>query len=149
MRPLLAATAAVSTALLLAACAGPDDAEPAAETSPTPEASTETEGGADTVTTCSGYYDGGELSIHHRVTTWTPEVAEPATEENTGELTIVRDRLDAQIRYADTEAAALLETIQAPFDTSLEGGSADPADVEESVAAFASFCADAGFVVPE
>ncbi|MEG3615485.1 hypothetical protein [Isoptericola haloaureus] len=149
MRSLFAATAAVSAALLLTACAGPDSVEPAADSSPTPEASTETEGAVDIATTCAGYYDGGELSIDHRVTTWTPEVSSPATEENTAELTIVRDRLDAQIRYADTGPAAILQAIQEPFDDALNGTSGDQGAVEDAVTALEAMCDDAGFVRPE
>ncbi|ANC32254.1 hypothetical protein [Isoptericola dokdonensis] len=149
MRTLVAATAALSAALLLAACAGPDTVEPAAETSATPEASTQSEGTVDALTTCRGYYDGGDLSIHARVTEWAPAVAEPATEENASELLIIRDRIDAQLRYADVQPAAILQTVQAPFTTAIEGGSADPTDVENAAAALAALCGETGYSVPE
>ncbi|PFG44698.1 hypothetical protein ATJ88_3434 [Isoptericola jiangsuensis] len=149
MRTLVAATAALSAAFLLAACAGPDTVEPAAETSATPEASTQSEGTVDALTTCRGYYDGEDLSIHARVTRWTPAVAEPATEENGAELAIIRDRIDAQLRWADDEPAAILRTVQAPFVTAIEGGSAEPADVESAATALAVLCGETGYTVPE
>ncbi|WP_402469816.1 hypothetical protein [Isoptericola aurantiacus] len=147
MRTLGAAAAALSFALLVSACAGPDSAEPAAASSASPEASATA--AADPTTTCAGYYDGGELSIHERVTTWTSAVAEPATEENQSELVIIQDRLSSQIRYAQDGPATLLEAIQEPFVTSIEGGSGDPSVVEESAAAFATLCDEAGYVLPE
>ncbi|NOV98417.1 hypothetical protein [Isoptericola halotolerans] len=144
MRSALAAVAATSALLLIGACAGPDTTGPEAEASPTPEASATSES-VDVLTTCRGYYDGGEHSIDHRVTTWASAVADPATDENLTELTIVRDRLDAQIRYAETGPAALLESVRAPFAASLEGEPADPENVVEATDAVQQMCTDAGY----
>ena len=111
MRILHAATAAASVALLLTACAGPDTVEPAAGTSTTTETSPEAGAPSRVETTCSGYYGGDDLSIHHRVTEWAPALDQPMTEESREGFTIISYRLDSRIRYADNGPTAMLKAI--------------------------------------
>jgi hypothetical protein len=147
MRTCLAASAALIAVLALAACSGPawsDDAAPAASSStssapviPGPEP-------ISTAETCAGYYDGDELSLDHRVTTWGPQLGS-VEESAVVEVTIVRDRLDALLRYAGEETTPQLQAIQVPFKNALANGTGDPARVEEAAAGLRTTCEAAGY----
>ncbi|MCK0117299.1 hypothetical protein BCE75_101357 [Isoptericola sp. CG 20/1183] len=143
MRP-LAAAAALSAVLLLAACAQPGSGGPAAE-SPTAAAGPAEAESVDVAATCRAYHVGGSQSINKRVKRWTSAVAYPATAENSVELTTIRDRLEGQILDAQPGPASILEAVREPFATSLAGGSADPADVESAADVVKRMCADAGY----
>ena len=147
MRSLAASAAAVSTALLLAACAGPALTGPASETSPAPTfptASPETER-VDILSTCRGYYEGGTQSIAQRVERWAPAVAHPATDDNAAELTTVRDRLGGQIRDAEPGPASFLKSVQKPFAAALDGRPADPQDVRDAAETVEQMCTESGY----
>ncbi|AEG45576.1 hypothetical protein [Isoptericola variabilis] len=147
MRKHLAAIAALSV-VLLGACAGPD--QPGAATSPSASASVPeapTESGPEpisTVQTCAGYYDGGEYSVDHRVTTWGPELG-GLDEEGGVQVTVVRDRLQSLLLYANDETTPALAAIQVPFQNALSNGAGNPEQVAEAAAAFRTLCEDAGY----
>lgn len=148
MRSLAAAAAAVTAALLLSSCAGLAADGPVAENSPSAEVAAEAAAGPESVdplTTCRSFYVGGKLSISKRIKRWGSEVAYPATAENTVELTTIHDRLGGQISDAEPGPAMLLKSVQKPFGVSLDGGSADPADVVEATEVVERMCVDAGY----
>jgi hypothetical protein len=150
MRKNLAATAALSCALLLAACSGTDQSDdataPAAETpaeatsSPTPTVER-----VETVETCAGYFDGGEHSTDTMVTTWGPKIDGELDDAALLEVTVVRDRISSLLFYANEEITPQLQAIQVPFENALTGTVGSPAAVEEAVAEFRTACEAAGF----
>ncbi len=148
MRNHLAATAAVSVVLVLAACSGPGQADGTATPSATASAPESSTGSGpephSTVQTCAGYYDGGEYSVDHRVTTWGPQL-DALDEAGAVEVTVVRDRLSSLLLYAGDEAAPALEALRTPFQDALTGGAGDPAQAEEAAAALRAVCEDAGY----
>jgi hypothetical protein len=150
MRKYLAATAAVSSALLLAACSGSgqgDDAtSPAAETSAaaTPSA-TPTVERVDTTETCAGYFDGDEHSTANLVSTWAPKIGEELDDAGLVEVTIVRDRIQSLLFYANEDVTPQLQAIQVPFENALTGAAGSPSAVEDAVTEFRATCEDAGY----
>ncbi len=148
MRNHLASAAAVSVVLVLAACSGPGQtdgaATPSAATSATESSTASGPEPHSTVQTCAGYYDGGEYSVDHRVTTWGPQV-DALDEAGAVEATVVRDRLSSLLLYAGDDTAPALEELRAPFQDALTDGAGDPGQVEEAAAAFRALCEDAGY----
>jgi hypothetical protein len=148
MRNHLASAAAVSVVLVLGACSGPGQADGTATPSATtsaPESSTAS--GPEphsTVQTCAGYYDGGEYSVDHRVTTWGTQL-DALDEAGAVEVTVVRDRLSSLLLYADDETTSALEALRTPFQDALTDGEGDPEQVEEAATAFRALCEDAGY----
>jgi hypothetical protein len=146
MRTCLAASAALLAVLALAACSGParsDDAAPAAASASSAPATSGPEPNS-TADICAGYYDGGELSVDHRVTTWGPQLAS-VEEAAVVEVTIVRDRLAALLRYANEETTPQLQAVQVPFENALANGTGDPAQVERAAAELRATCEAAGY----
>lgn len=146
MRNHLAAAAAASVVLLLAACSGAGQADGAATPSVTASESSAGSGPEphSTVQTCAGYYDGGEYSVDHRVTTWGPQL-EALDEAGAVEATVVRDRLSSLLLYADAEARPALEALRAPFQDALTDGAGDPQQAEGAAAELRALCEDAGY----
>jgi hypothetical protein len=150
MRKYLAATAAASVALVVGACSGPDQADAGTATSPSatgsvPEAPTESgPEPVSTVQTCAGYYDGGEYSVDHRVTTWGPELG-GLDDDGKVQATVVRDRLASLLLYADDEITPALQAVQVPFQNALTNGVGSPEQAAEAAAALRPLCEDAGY----
>ena len=150
MRKSLAATAALSCALLLAACSGtdqPDDAAATATESPAEATGSPTPAvePVETVETCAGYFDGGEHSVDARVTEWGPRIGEELDDTGILEVTIVRDRIQSLLFYAGEETTPQLQAIQVPFENALTGTAGSPSAVEEAVAELRATCEDAGY----
>jgi hypothetical protein len=149
MRTRSAAAAALPVVLLVAACADPN----AARTTEVPASSTatatvEADASTESVTprsTCTSYYVGVSYSLDRKIQEWTSAVEQPATPESTAEISIIRDRLAAQIHDAEVGPAAILEGIHAPFAAWLDGGSADPADIVEASDAVDRMCDEVGY----
>lgn len=150
MRKNLAATAALSCALLLAACSGTDQSDdataPAAETSAEATSSpTPTQERVETIETCAGYFDGGEHATGALVDTWGPQIGGELDDAGLIEVTIVRDRISSLLFYANEDVTPQLQAIQVPFENALTGTAGSPEAVEQAVAEFRAACEDAGY----
>ncbi|WP_277213555.1 hypothetical protein [Isoptericola croceus] len=149
MRTRLAAAAALPVVFLVTACADPDAARTTeVSASPTAEATVEDAERAERVSprsTCNGYYNGRSHSLDRNIKKWTSAVAEPATAESTAAISVIRDRLAAQIHDAEPGPAAMLGTVHDPFSRWLDSGVADPADIVEATEAVRRMCDEVGF----
>jgi hypothetical protein len=149
MRKFLAATAALSCALLLASCASPtdpasDDAGPATETTTTEAAPEVTPTVVAVKTTCNTFYSG-EYSTERLVAETTPLLATPDTEEAASAISTTRERLVAVQTFADTELQENLNAIKAPFEAAVQGATIDTEDLQPALDAFRAQCAEAGY----
>jgi len=151
MRKYLAATAALSGVLLLAACSDPDqsdDATPPAASETSTEASaspTPTVEHVETVETCAGYFDGDEHSTSTLVSTWGPRIGDELDDDAFLQVTVVRDRISSLLFYANEETTPQLQAIRVPFENALTGTAGSPSAVKDAVAEFRTTCKDAGF----
>ncbi|MCB7135596.1 hypothetical protein [Cellulosimicrobium marinum] len=149
MRKYLAATAALSCALLLASCASTTD--PSSSDTTTPDETTTTEAEAPEATvlpieqSCAGFYDGGENSLATRVDETFPLTTEEVTDETVTELATTRDKIASVQRFADIELQADLNGIKAPFEAALTGVEVTTVDFEPALESFRTQCAEAGY----
>ncbi|GAA1982746.1 hypothetical protein GCM10009718_19980 [Isoptericola halotolerans] len=144
MRARSAAAAALPLVLLVTACADPNSV---AVTDVSASPAVETHTPAESVTpraTCNGYYVGRSHSLDRKIRKWTTAVGEPATPEATAEISIIRDRLAAQIHDAEVGPAAILRGVHEPFAAWLDGGTADPAEIVEAADAVRRMCDEMG-----
>lgn len=148
MRKYLAATAVLSSALLLAACTGDADNDAEASPSPTVTAAspTETESGAvyDVVGACSAFFYG-EGSLSAFVQEAAPSIAAPVDDTTVGTVTGASQRLAAILPLVEDESATYIEAIKAPFDAALEGTVGDPATVTTAIEEYSAACETAGY----
>ncbi|MCF4120613.1 hypothetical protein L1785_06455 [Antribacter sp. KLBMP9083] len=147
MRKYLAATAVLSSALILAACSdGSGTSDETATPSATATATaTETSSAVyDTVGACRAYFYG-EGSLDSYVQAAAPSIANPLDDTTTGTVTSASQRLGAILPLVDDESAVYLEAIKAPFDQALEGTTGDPAAVTAAVDEYSDACETAGY----
>lgn len=146
MRKLLAATAALSCALLLASCASPTDpASDDAATTPATETAPEvTPTVVAVTTTCSTFY-GGEYSAERLVTETTPLLATPDDEDAAAAIYTTRERIAAVQNFADPELQENLNGIKAPFEAAVQGETVSTSKLQESLDAFRAQCVEAGY----
>jgi hypothetical protein len=149
MRKYLAATAALSCALLLASCASPtdpasDDATPATETTTTEAAPEVTPAVVAVTTTCNTFYSG-EYSAEKLVADTTPLLATPEAEESAAAIYTTRERLVAVQTFADVDLVENLNAIKAPFEAAVRGAEIDTAGLQPALDAFRQQCTDAGY----
>jgi len=149
MRKFIAATAALSCALLLASCASPtdpasDDVAPASETTTTEAAPEVTPHVVAVTTTCNTFYSG-EYSAERLVAETTPLLQTPDTEEAAAAISTTRERLVAVQTFADTELQENLNSIKAPFEAAVQGAKIDTEDLQPALDAFRAQCAEAGY----
>ncbi|QJW34966.1 hypothetical protein [Cellulosimicrobium protaetiae] len=150
MRKLLAATAALSCALLLASCASPTD--PASDdTATTPATETTTEAAPEVTptvvavtTTCNTFYSG-EYSAERLVTETTPLLATPDDETAAAAIYTTRERLAAVQNFADPELQQNLNGIKAPFEAAVQGETINTSTLQDSLDAFRAQCVEAGY----
>ena len=149
MRKFLAATAALSCALLLASCASPTD--PASDDAATPETTTTTEAAPEVTptvvavtTTCNTFYSG-EYSAERLVTETTPLLETPEDEAAAAAIYTTRERLVAVQNFADPELQENLNEIKAPFEAAVQGETIDTSKLQESLDAFRAQCTEAGY----
>jgi hypothetical protein len=149
MRKFLAATAALSCALLLASCASPTD--PASDDAATPETTTATEATPEVtpavvaVTTTCGMFYGGEYSAERLVTETTPLLETPEDETAAAAIFTTRERLAAVQNFADPELQENLNEIKAPFEAAVQGATIDTSTQQEALDAFRAQCTEAGY----
>ena len=149
MRKFLAATAALSCALLLASFASPTD--PASDDTATPETTTTTEAAPEVTpavvsvtTTCNMFY-GGEYSAERLVTETTPLLETPEDEAAAAAIFTTRERLAAVQNFADPELQENLNEIKAPFEAAVQGETIDASQQQEALDAFRAQCTEAGY----
>lgn len=150
MRKYLAATAALSCALLLASCASTTDPSSDDATATTDETTTtETEAPEPTVIgiaqSCAGFYDGGENSLATRVDETLPLTTAELTEESGVELATTRDKIASVQRFADVELQENLNGIKAPFEAALTGAPVETDGVRPALDGLREQCTEAGY----
>ena len=150
MRKYLAATAALSCALLLASCASTTDPSSDDATAPTDETTTaQSEVPEPTVIeiaqSCAGFYDGAENSLATRVDATLPLTAEALTDESAVEITTTRDKIASVQRFADVELQENLNGIKAPFEASLTGATVETDGVQPALDGLRAQCTEAGY----
>ncbi|MBD5785690.1 hypothetical protein IF650_05810 [Cellulosimicrobium terreum] len=147
MRKYLAATAALSCALLLASCASTTD--PSSETETPEPTATQAEAPEPTIVSieqsCAGFYDGGAASLAARVDDTFALTAEELTDESSLTLATTRDKIASIQRFADVEVQENLNGIKAPFQAALEATEVVTTNFQPSLDAFHAQCDEAGY----
>ncbi|WP_069386124.1 hypothetical protein [Cellulosimicrobium cellulans] len=149
MRKYLAATAALTSALLLASCASTTDPSSDDATTPAETATTEAAGPTPTVVeivqSCAAFYDGAENSLATRVDATFPLTTQEVTEESAIELATTRDKIASVQRFADVELQENLNGIKAPFEAALSDVEVTTDGFQPALDAFRTQCTDAGY----
>ncbi len=149
MRKYLAATAALTSALLLASCASTTDPSSDDATTPAETATTEATAPEPTVVeiaqSCAAFYDGGESSLAARVDATFPLTTQEVTEETATELATTRDKIASVQRFADVELREDLTGIKAPFEAALSDVEVTTDGFQPALDDFRAACDEAGY----
>ncbi|WP_265522766.1 hypothetical protein [Oerskovia flava] len=151
MRKYLAATAVLSTALLLTACSGDDSSSTPEDTAAPESTPTVTESTAPAVETveitasCASFYDGGDLSLATRIDETSPLLESELDQDGVLAASTARDKISVIQARADESLLEALTAIALPYDAALSGQNADLSELEPALDELKSLCADAGY----
>ena len=150
MRKYLAATAALSCALLLASCASTTDPSSDAPSTADDTTSTETKDVPEPTVvpvaqSCAAFYDGGENSLATRVDATLALTTEEVTDDSAIEIATTRDKIASVQRFAEVDLQENLNGIKAPFEAALTGVSVVTDGVQPALDGLREQCTEAGY----